>query len=431
MSEIDEVVNLQKTQRHYHHNLSTAAAAATTSTIRMGHESTVVPTVEHVESEGAMTLSAHERKLVRKIDWFVLPWLCVLSALAQIDRVNISSAKVAGMAKALDLTGNRYSVALLVFFPTYVLSELPANVIIKKVGVRSFLTTLVVGWGTLSMCHGFVNTYRQLCVVRVLLGLFEGGFNRGSVYIISCWYKRYEVQQRLAIWFMSGATIAGFQGILSYGLSQMDGLGGLECWRWIFIVPGALTVTSAIPMFLFVSEFPEKAHLLQAEELEMVRERLAADRHEVLAEEVTRASVGAAVSDWKVWVLSVLLVFPAVGAYAMAFFMATILKSFGYSVALSQILTTPPYLLACIISIAIGVWADRIHVRGPFVIGLSVLAMVGYALMGWGPNTGAQLVGAFFALACNYSCIPTLLAHLSNNVVGVGKRAIAVPMQII
>jgi sugar phosphate permease len=118
-----------------------------------------------------------DKKLLRRLDLHVLPWLCLLYALSLFDRNSISTAKIVGLVDDLKLVGNHYSVALLSFFPTYILIELPANTLIRKFGPKRMLTCMIICWGTVAMCFGFVNTFSQLIALRVLLGIFEGGFN--------------------------------------------------------------------------------------------------------------------------------------------------------------------------------------------------------------------------------------------------------------
>ncbi|KAH6967914.1 major facilitator superfamily domain-containing protein [Ilyonectria sp. MPI-CAGE-AT-0026] len=372
-----------------------------------------------------------ERNLLRKIDWHVLPWLCVAYALSLIDRTNIAAAKIVGMVQDLNLHGSMYSVALLVFFITYILTEIPSNAIVKHLGTRIYLAILLVSWGAVAMCFGFIKNYGQLVALRVLLGFFEGGFNPACIFVISCWYKPYEVQRRLSIWFVFGSVVSGFGGILSYGLSMMEGDGGLRGWRWIFIVPGAFTVALALPVFLWAPEFPESSKWTNTATLQLARERLSESQAEGSEERTTVGGLLAAASDWKVYVLAMLLMLPTAGSYSLAFFTPSILSSFGFSVALSQILTTPPYIFSAIISVATGIVADRVKMRSPFIIGYSLLVIVGLTMMGWGNNTGARLVGIFLAVTGNNCAIPSALAFLSNNVVDTRKRQFAVPIQTV
>ncbi|CAI7619707.1 unnamed protein product [Penicillium crustosum] len=387
----------------------------------------------HVEFQNNPTQTSEmkkaEKRLVRRIDIRLLPWLCLLYALSLIDRTNISAAKVAGMSQDLQLTGNRFSVALVVFFAPYLMSELPSNFIVRRVGTRYYLAFLIMAWGTVSMCFGFVTRYSQLVGLRLLLGAFEGGFNPACIYLISSWYERYETQRRLSIWYMSGSVISGFNGIISYGLSTLEGLGGRRGWNWIFIIPGAITMFLAIPIFFFVSDFPENAKWLSPEELSLIQTRLQEDRGERLDDKITIRKALKDLTDWKVWVLASLLFFPTAGAYTMAFFTPSVLSGLGYSTALSQILVTPPYLMAAIFAIATGIISDRVRARSPFIIGFMLLNCAGFIMMGWGNNTGCKMAGIFMAVVGNNCAIPTILAFMSNNVVGTSKRQIAVPLQ--
>jgi len=80
--------------------------------------------------------------------------------------------------------------------------------------------------------------------LRVVLGVFEAGYFPGCVYLLSTWYTRYELQQRNAVFFIIGLIASALSGIVAYGIIQMDGLGNLAGWRWIFIVRSFLPLPS-------------------------------------------------------------------------------------------------------------------------------------------------------------------------------------------
>lgn len=119
----------------------------------------------------------HGRRIIRGADLRLLPPLTFLYGLSFIDRSNLGFARIVGMSGDLKLTGNKYNVAAMVFFITYTLFELPSNAILRKVSVRVYLSALVICWGTVAMCCGFTKTFSQLAGLRVILGLFEAGFN--------------------------------------------------------------------------------------------------------------------------------------------------------------------------------------------------------------------------------------------------------------
>lgn len=196
-------------------------------------------------------------------------------------------------------------------------------------------------------------------------------------------------------------------------------------------MPGVITIASVVPVYLWVSDFPEKAKWLKPDELALVKERLQADRAEEFDDKTTLAETLAPFKDWRVWAMSTLYMYPIAGHYAMAFFTPSILNDFGFSVALSQILNTPPYICAAFFSIGTGLWADKVHLRSPFMVGHALVVIVGFLLMGWGPNTGAKLTGVFVAITGNQCLVPTILTFMSNNVVSVKHRKVAIALQIV
>lgn len=117
-----------------------------------------------------------EKKLIRRIDRRLLPILGGLYSIALIDRINVSAARVAGMDADLGLSiGNRYTVALVVFFIPYFIFELPSNIVLRKVGSANWLSFIAFSWGCTMIGQGFVKSYQTLAVCRVILGLFESG----------------------------------------------------------------------------------------------------------------------------------------------------------------------------------------------------------------------------------------------------------------
>jgi MFS family permease len=106
----------------------------------------------------------------------LIPILAVLYAFSHLDRSNIGSARVDGMDADLKLTGNNsYSVALLVFFISYFLFELPSNMVLRRVGPPIWLGFLATGWGVIMLAMGFVQNAAALAGLRFVLGLFEAG----------------------------------------------------------------------------------------------------------------------------------------------------------------------------------------------------------------------------------------------------------------
>ena len=85
----------------------------------------------------------------------------------------------------------------------------------------------------MNLSMGFVKSYGALVGVRFLLGCFEAGMGAGCVFVISSYYKRYELQTRLAVWYLAGLVGAATGGLLAYGIAHMEGDAGYSGWRWM------------------------------------------------------------------------------------------------------------------------------------------------------------------------------------------------------
>lgn len=88
----------------------------------------------------------------------------------------------------------------------------------------------------------------------------------------------------------------------------MDGIGGLEGWRWIFILEGILTVVIACISFFILYDFPETATFLSEEERGWLVHRLkyqgSKDSGHMIAEsdEFQWRYVKDAFLDWQIYI---------------------------------------------------------------------------------------------------------------------------------
>jgi sugar phosphate permease len=108
------------------------------------------------------------------------------------DLPSIGNARIAGMDEDLDLDSNRYSVALVVFFVSYVVFEVPSNMILSRTRPSIYLPGLMAAWGVVTIGMGFVKDYQSLVALRFVVGLLEAGFAPGVLLLISSWYKKKE-----------------------------------------------------------------------------------------------------------------------------------------------------------------------------------------------------------------------------------------------
>lgn len=129
--------------------------------------------VEYDELHVVCPSHTTEAQLMRKIDFRVIPFLCILYLLAFLDRVNIANARAFGLATDLKLAGNQFNTALTIFFVPYVLFEIPSNMLLKKFSPRIWLSTCMFLFGVVTTCQGLVQNYSGLLATRFFLGVFE------------------------------------------------------------------------------------------------------------------------------------------------------------------------------------------------------------------------------------------------------------------
>merc|ERR1712072_1214497 len=210
--------------------------------------------------------AAIDRKLMRKVDLWLIPWLCLLYLLSFLDRSNIGNARLAGMEEDLDMGGHDYNNALTIFFISYALAEPITNVLLKRLTPRVFFTSIILLWGLIMTLMGLVTNYAGLLACRWFLGLAEAGLFPGVNYYLSCWYKRSELGMRAAVFFSAAALAGSFGGLLAAAIAQMEGVGGKAGWAWIFIIEGLATMFVGCFCWWMVFDWPATARFLTEED---------------------------------------------------------------------------------------------------------------------------------------------------------------------
>ncbi|KAF2667736.1 MFS general substrate transporter [Microthyrium microscopicum] len=375
-----------------------------------------------------------EKKLLRKIDWHIIPILTLLYLLSFIDRANIGNAKIEGLDKSLNLTPAQYNWCLTVFFFTYSLFEIPCNIILKKMKPSIWLPGTMVAWGIVMISMGFVQNYSGLIAARFFLGVAEAGLKPGVIYYLSRWYRRSELQFRVGLFFSAAGAAGAFSGLLAYAISFMHGTRGLEGWRWIFILEGILTVLVALLAFWGVSDYPEKATFLTEEERAFTIERLkyqnvikenpnGQNKGVEANDDFSWPAIRAAFCDWQVWMGVVLFWSCVAPLYGISLFLPTIINDLGFKKTTAQLMTVPVYIFAATVGIVVAWSADRIKKRTPLIAGSHVAILVGFIMCISTAQPAVVYTGIFLAAAGVYGAHPGNISLISNNLAPNSKRA--------
>ncbi|SMR58697.1 unnamed protein product [Zymoseptoria tritici ST99CH_1E4] len=371
--------------------------------------------------------AALDKKLMRKVDLWLIPWLCLLYLLSFLDRTNIGNARAAGLEADIGMTGTHdYNHSLTIFFISYALAEPVTNVLLKRLTPRIFFTGIIISWGAIMTLMGLVENFSGLLAARFFLGLAEAGLFPGVNYYLSCWYKRSELGIRAATFFSAAALAGSFGGLLAAAIAQMDGIAGLDGWAWIFIIEGLITVFVGCFCWWMVFDWPETAGFLTPAERLRCRRRLVEDNQSSAAEHYDKRHIYAALKDWKTWGFAVIYMGCLCPLYAFSLFLPTILQGMGHQGTRLQLLSVPPYAVAATLTIIIGYLGDRLRQRALLNMGVACLGIIGFLMLLISGNPTIQYVGVFFGAAGIYPTIPNTLTWVSNNIEGVYKRGVII-----
>jgi MFS family permease len=370
------------------------------------------------------------KKLIRKVDLKLLPYLSLLYLFSFLDRVNIGYARVYRMEEELNLTQAQYSWALSIFFVGYVLFEVPSNLLLKKLSPPRWIARIMVTWGAITMALAAVKNFEGLIAGRFFLGIAEAGLFPGLIYFLSFWYTRKEQGLRLAI-FISAANLAGaFSGLLAYGINSIDQHGGLSGWQWIFIIEGIPSVLIGIVTWWLLPSTPNRAKWLTQSEREFLSQRLLNDHTDSETKAFRKEQLKEAFTDYKVYLYMVSYFMFITPMYSMAQLFPTIIGGMQFGKLTSLLLTTPPYALVCIISVACAYHSDKKMERCFHFSCCVAIGAIGFLIMGIVSNNNVRYFGAFLAVSGTGSSIPIHMSWLNNNMLGSTKSGTASAMVV-
>ncbi|RMZ73080.1 major facilitator superfamily transporter [Pyrenophora seminiperda CCB06] len=388
---------------------------------------------EQLEAGGVYTEDTHATgKLLRKMDCRILPVLALLFLCSFIDRTNVGNAKILGLEKDIKITDHQYSIGLCVFYATYIASELPSNLVLKKVSPKIWLPLLTAVWGVLTMCLGFVRNFAQFVTVRALLGVAEGGLLPGMVLYLSHFYRRQELALRIGIFYTAASLSGAFGGLLARGLNAIGPAGGLQGWRWIFIIEGIITVLVGLCSALFLPNTIETTSFLSPTEKTLARNRLGATTSSLTTHEhFSWAEIKRGVFNLQVWLTASAYFAILSGLYSFGLFLPTIVNNgFAKDPNKAQLWTVIPYAVASVFTVLVALLSDRLALRGPVMLCTLPVAIIGYGVISASSNPKVQYGMTFFMATGMYATVPCILSWNSNNSAGHYKRATTSALQL-
>ncbi|EKN65343.1 transport protein (mfs superfamily), tartrate transporter [Neobacillus bataviensis LMG 21833] len=276
----------------------------------------------------APSIDALEKITVKKTMKRILPFILLLYVVAFLDRINLGFAALQ-MNADLALTAETFGLLSGLFFISYFLFEVPSNLILHKVGARLWIARIMITWGIVVICTGFIQSATHLYILRFLLGAAEAGFVPGIILYLTYWFRARERGKATALFFVA-LPVSGLIGApLSTWIMDNISWNGLAGWRWMFIMEGIPAVILGIVVLFYLTNKPANAKWLTEAEKTWLEGELEKERQ--LSAKVNKTSHTGMLKDSKLWKLSLFNIAGFIAVNALSYWMPTIIKSLSSS----------------------------------------------------------------------------------------------------
>ena len=306
----------------------------------------------------------------------LIPFLFLLYLVSYLDRVNVGFAALQ-MNAALEFSPTVYGFGAGIFFVSYVIFEIPSNLLLDRIGVRVWIARIMISWGVVSAATMFVRNPASFFALRFLLGAAEAGFFPGIILYLTRWFPAAE-RARAVAWFMTATALAGVVGgPISGVLLTFDGFGGLAGWQWLFLLEGVPAVALGVAVLLWLPDRPKDARWLTAGEQREIEAAVRAE-HDAIAG-IAHHTVWPALRSGRVWLLALIYFTIVISFYGISLWLPQIVQSFARVGNLEVgLLSAIPYMAAAIGMVIVASRSDRSGERGLYIALSALAGVVGF-----------------------------------------------------
>ncbi len=307
-----------------------------------------------------------------KANRHLIPYLFLLYMIAYLDRVNVGFAQLQ-MKDDLKFSDDIFATGAGIFFLGYMLFQVPSNVLLERLGARRLIGGIMVFWGVISTGMMFMTDVRTFYVLRLLLGVAEAGFFPGIILYLTYWFPAAHRARAVSL-FMLAIPFSSILGSpISGEILEMDEIGGLQGWHWLFLLEGLPAVVLGFFTLRFLPDGPHEVKWLTPEEKDWLEAELAAERAQKAAA-AQPASVGSVFAHPACYLLGLVYFLLSCSFYAVSFWSPQIVKSVAAGAPDGTVgwLNAIPYIGGGIGMLLVGRSSDRRGERH-FHVALSAL----------------------------------------------------------
>ncbi|MGP3935272.1 MFS transporter [Nonomuraea sp. KM88] len=369
-----------------------------------------------------MSVGELERETMRRVTGRLMPLIVVCYIVAYIDRSNVSVAALS-MNEAIGLTAAQFGLGVSMFFVTYVIFEVPSNIVLARIGARRWIARIMISWGIVSACMALVQGEKSFIIVRLLLGAAEAGFTPGIIWYLARWFPASHRGRAMGRFYVGAALATVIGAPISAFIMKMDGFLDVAGWQWLFVIEGLPAVALGFVVLRFLTDEPREAGWLPERGRAWLVERLAREQAEIDGQRTV--SVRQALSSPGVLLLALFFFLYSFNSIGLTLWMPQVIQGgFGEpSDFVSALLTAVPYALAVVAMVLVARGVDR---RGRHALHMAVpMAASGVMLVG-SVLAGPGVLGfALLALSTGaaWSAVPALWGSATSFMTGVAAAA--------
>ncbi|XYI32401.1 Major facilitator superfamily (MFS) profile domain-containing protein [Cupriavidus oxalaticus] len=367
--------------------------------------------------------------LARRIAWRITPLLMLMYFVCILDRVNLGYASLT-MNRELGLTAAQYGLAAGLLYLTYMVFEVPSNILLQKTSPRIWFTRIMVTWGLCSAATGLIQNAQHLYLVRMCLGAAEAGLFPGVLYYLTRWLPKSERAAVTAL-FMTAAPVAFVIGApLSGYLMDHAQLFGYSGWRAMLIIEGLVPVVIGLCLPFLLPNRPADVGWLSAAEKAAIAAALS---REAVAGPGTHR-FAAAMRDGKVWALGFVFFGINVTFSILFWFLPQMVAGFKASLGAPSALqiglvSAAPFACAAVTMVLFGFWLKGRRTATPHVALPIALAAAGTVIPALSGSPAMAMLGlclgasgAFCAMVSFWQ-LPPLIFHENTMASGIALVA--------
>ncbi|EED17183.1 pantothenate transporter, putative [Talaromyces stipitatus ATCC 10500] len=315
-----------------------------------------------------------ERKLVRKLDWHVCLWACTMFFALQVDRGNLKQAISDNMLQDLKLSTNDYNYGNTIFLVSFLLAELPSQLVSKKLGPDRWIPMQMTLWSIVAISQVALNSRSTFYATRALLGVLEGGFIPDVVLWLSYFYTSHELPIRLSFFWTSLSITGMLTSLLAFAIFHLDGIHGISGWRYLFLIEGLITLGVGIASFFLMPASAVQTNTwfrpkgwFSDRELSIVVNRILrddpskGDMHNRMA--ITPKRLWLSLTDYDLWPIYALGLIAYVPQGPVAYYLTLSLRHIGFNAFQTNLLTIPATVAGIITLLGITWLSERFRER--------------------------------------------------------------------